>query len=303
VDDYNIDDATSLAQALIYATRENMRVFPVRADKTPLTPRGFKDASTGPDAIIAMWELYPGADIGYALDADIVVVDVDHKPGRNGFEQFRALAGVSVDDVLTPQATTPSGGRHLYFATLARRYNNNRVPGTTAIDLKTIGGYVVLPAPGNGRRWLKPLREIPLLPAPSWLDCALRREPLVVAPRSEFVSPAPDDPWARKQALVALGKACAKVAAALPGSRENIRHQQCSFVGGLVGRGDLDYGTAFDALLGAARAVGHFPPWRNLEERVARSIVAGMEQPLPLSKVDLLMRNLRSRMRMRRPAS
>ena len=80
------------------------------------------------------------------------------------------------------------------------------------------------------------------------------------------------------------------------------RHQQCFFIGGIIGRGDLDYATAYDALLAASRAVAHVPPWRNLQDRVAASIAAGMGYPLALSNVELFMRNLRARMRAQRPA-
>jgi hypothetical protein len=194
-------------------------VFPVRADKTPLL-KWKEAASTDPAAIAKMWDPHPLADPARALDATTVVADIDRQPGRNGFEQFRALAGVSVDDVPTLQATTPSGGRHLYFATLGRRYNNNRVPGTTAIDLKTIGGYVVLPAAGNGRKWLAPLGA-PLLSAFACFDNALKTEQLVVAPRLAIIPSSPDDPWASRQALIALGRACAKIVAAPCGAREN----------------------------------------------------------------------------------
>ena len=45
----------------------------------------------------------------------------------------------------------------------------------------------------------------------------------------------------------------------------------------MIGRGDLDYATAFTALVAAACAMPTYrDPWRNLDERVARSIKAGM---------------------------
>jgi hypothetical protein len=48
-------------------------------------------------------------------------------------------------------------------------------------------------------------------------------------------------------------------------------------MGGMIGRGDLDYATAFTALVAAAYAMPTYrDPWRNLNERVARSIKAGM---------------------------
>jgi hypothetical protein len=293
--------ATALTWALRYASA-GWRVFPVRADKTPLC-KWKEGATTDPEAIAAMWASYPHADIAWALPATVLVVDVDRKPARDGFAEFKALAGVSVDEIATARASTVSGGRHLLFATQGLRYNNNRVPGTTAVDLKTGGGYIVLPGPASGRRWLTPWNT-PLSSAPTWLDCALKREPLILAPRSALVASTPADPWARRQALNMLDRACAKITAAQPGSRNDTRCRQCFLVGGYIARGDLDYVTGFNALVAASLTVAHDPPWpkRQLERWVAQSIAAGMAQPLPLTEVDLFMRNLRARMRERRPA-
>jgi hypothetical protein len=75
----------------------------------------------------------------------------------------------------------------------------------------------------------------------------------------------------------------------------------CFYAGGLVARGDLDYATAFDSLLAAARAMPvHREPWRNLETRVARSIESGMAAPLPLSETEQWVRDFRARMSTRR---
>ena len=43
-------------------------------------------------------------------------------------------------------------------------------------------------------------------------------------------------------------------------------------------------------------------PWRNLEERVARSIEAGIGRPLALSETESWMRDFRARMSTRRSA-
>jgi hypothetical protein len=70
----------------------------------------------------------------------------------------------------------------------------------------------------------------------------------------------------------------------------------------LVARGDLSYAEAYAALLEAARAMPAYrEPWRNLEERVARSLEAGVERPLAISETESWMRDFRARMRLRRP--
>ncbi len=111
-------------------------------------------------------------------------------------------------------------------------------------------------------------------------------------------------PWAQKKARAELEKACTRIVAAACGTQEATRHQQCFYVGGIVGRGDLDYEEAYAALLEAACAMPVYrDPWLNLEERVARSIEAGMERPLALSQTESWIRNFRARMRLQRPAT
>jgi hypothetical protein len=110
------------------------------------------------------------------------------------------------------------------------------------------------------------------------------------------------DPYAQKSALAALARACARIVAAPCGAQDSTRHAMCYLVGGLVGRGDLGYATAYAAILEAARAMPVYrEPWRNLEERVARSLEAGIGRPLALSETELWVRNLRARMRLKRP--
>src|SRR5271166_6339744 len=96
--------------ALAYAGAAGMPIFPVGADKRPLTEHGVKDASTVEAVIRGWWGRWRHADIGWAVPAEIVVVDLDCKRGDNGIKDFIAHEGINPDDVMTPQATTPSGG-------------------------------------------------------------------------------------------------------------------------------------------------------------------------------------------------
>jgi Bifunctional DNA primase/polymerase, N-terminal len=159
--------------ALFYA-RAGMAVFPVNANKEPLTEHGFKDATTSEAIIRAWWTRYPYAEPAWAVPAEIVVVDLDCKRGDDGLRDFTEHVGVHPDNVTTPQASSPTGGRHLVFATLGVAYSNTTRLNGAAIDLRTAGGYIVLPGPGSGRRWLKPLSTA-LAPAPDFVR--ERREP------------------------------------------------------------------------------------------------------------------------------
>ena len=152
-------------------------------------------------------------------------------------------------------------------------------PARISRVLRAEGGYVILPGHKNGRRWINRLRATRLAPAPAWLDITLKETP----PASGFpcLPSSSASPLERKQALAALERACARILGAPCGAQDNTRHQQCFYIGGMIGRGDLDYATAFTALVAAARAMPTYrSPWRNLDERVARSIKAGMVRPL-----------------------
>jgi hypothetical protein len=252
----------------------------MKADRTPLTEHGYQNASTEPNVIKAWWRRYPFSDPAWALPEDVVAVDLDRKSGRDGVRDFARLDGHNPHDIETPSASTPSGGMHLFYAA-ARRYQNLvRLQGC-AIDIRSRGGCVILPAQGNGRRWLRRLSKTPMALAPAWLDCALKE---ASAPRlSRRSTRSSSKPRERKQALAELERACAKMIAAPNGAQDDTRHRQCFLIGALIAQGDLDYSTAFAALVAAARAMPTYGrPWRDLDKRVERSLKAGIDRPLVL---------------------
>jgi hypothetical protein len=249
----------------------------MRADRTPLTEHGYQDASTEPDVIKVWWRRYPFSDPAWALPEDVVAVDLDRKSGGDGVRDFARLDGNDPHGIETPSASTPSGGMHLFYAA-ARRYQNSVKLQGCAIDIRSRGGCVILPAQGNGRRWLRRLSITPMARAPAWLDCALKQ---ASAPRLfRSATQSSPNPLERKQALAELKRACAKVIAAPDGTQDDTRHRQCFLIGVLIARGDLDYETAFAALVAAALAMStHGKPWRDLDKRVERSLKAGIDCP------------------------
>jgi Bifunctional DNA primase/polymerase, N-terminal len=81
-----MSDALSWAQA--YAAH-GLPLLPMKADKIPLTTHGLQDASCDP-AIIEGWgRRWPFADWDWALPATVVAIDIDVKPGRNGYQDFK----------------------------------------------------------------------------------------------------------------------------------------------------------------------------------------------------------------------
>lgn len=127
----------TVALALRWAAR-GFRVFPVkRRSKKPLVERFYEVATSDPAQIREMWgeEYY---NIGVATD-DLVVVDVDTKKGKAGFDSLLAL-DLPLD---TLTVRTPSGGMHLYFTGPSTANSAERLgPG---IDTRGYHGYVLAP--------------------------------------------------------------------------------------------------------------------------------------------------------------
>ena len=267
-----------LAYTLAYAS-EGLDVFPCAADKRPLTPNGFKDATTNPEIIRACWARWPFADPAWALPPDIVVADLDEKHGKHGVADFIRLESHDPRDVTTPIATTPSGGLQLFYASAGKAYRNKVAIDRTGIDTRTAGGYVVLPAGGNGRGWFRDL-STPLAPAPGWLDAAEKRE----TPNNLFHRPATamrscDNLNSGLIGRPLLVRAVRLIMTAPPGAQEETRHRQSYFIGTLIAAGAVDYDVAYRALVAAANAMPAYGrPWRDLEEKVAASLARGMGQ-------------------------
>ena len=260
--------------ALAYA-RAGLPVFPVNARKQPLTGRGVHDATVDEPTIRGWWSGCPHAEPAWAVPADIVVVDIDVK-SRDGYRDFAALGGDVADAIETPQATTPSGGRHLVFDACGVRYGNRVHLNGTATDTRSVGGYIVLPASGNGRRWTKGL-STPLAPAPAWLTIAAAPPETPAAAEAR-----PFDGEATPYALAALESACEAIASAPNGAQNDTLHKECYSIGGLIAAGELEHEPAVSSLVQAAQRMPSFDParpWRDLPKLVRKSVTDGMRAP------------------------
>ncbi len=141
-----------LAAALAYG-RKGWAVFPCAPDKTPLTSRGFKDATTDADQIAAWWTRSPEAWIGRATGGGSFVVDID--PRHGGGATLAAWEAENGALPYTVEARTPSGGSHLYFA-VPEGINVRSGAGVIGpgVDVRGEGGYVIVP-PSPGYQWVE----------------------------------------------------------------------------------------------------------------------------------------------------
>lgn len=130
--------SSMLEAALEYAAK-GWPVFPcLPKGKAPLTPHGFKDASKSPEQINSWWSRWPMANIGFAIPRDsIVVIDIDPRNGGKVFEELKNHSDTLI-------CNTGGGGYHYYYK-LPAKSNNLRSKLATGIDVKSAGGYVLLP--------------------------------------------------------------------------------------------------------------------------------------------------------------
>ena len=78
---------SGLQSAALGYARAGWPVFPIiPRDKNPITPNGFKDATTDGDRVRQWWEQHPGANIGLVPGrAGLIVIDIgapDFNRGR-----------------------------------------------------------------------------------------------------------------------------------------------------------------------------------------------------------------------------
>lgn len=108
------DMVTLVDHALAYAAA-GLEVFPLKADKTPYTEHGMKEATRDPAKIRSWWSRWPEALIGSRVAPEYVVLDLDARHG--GVEAWQALC----DSYATPDvgrwhaSGRGDGGRHLWF--------------------------------------------------------------------------------------------------------------------------------------------------------------------------------------------
>ncbi len=146
-----------------------LRVFPVK-DKQPLTPNGWKDASTDERQLLHWDKRWPTAEWAAACGANEVgVIDIDPRKGPDPRE---VIDKYDLGDRPTVWTGDSDGvrGAHVYAS---GKQTGNNVGVVRGIDI--IGGYVVLPgsrhASGVPYEWANDLRpwNTPLAPVPESL--------------------------------------------------------------------------------------------------------------------------------------
>jgi hypothetical protein len=97
-----------------YAQQLEWPLFPCHpGTKAPLTPHGFKDASTNLITVKAWYKQHPGCMWATPTSAERGVLDIDAK--HDGTATLAALEAEHGTLPLTPKVKTGGGGWHYYF--------------------------------------------------------------------------------------------------------------------------------------------------------------------------------------------
>jgi hypothetical protein len=147
------NDDRQVQSAITYADRFQLPVFPCAPKgKKPLTPNGFKDATTDLQQIQRWWSETPQANIGIPTGqpSGFDALDIDYRDG--GKESLVDLER-SYGPLPSTRITVTGGGEHRLFAHHdSIRNASGKMPG---IDIRGEGGYVIAPPSlhASGKRY------------------------------------------------------------------------------------------------------------------------------------------------------
>ncbi len=264
--------------ALMYANR-GWPVFPVGANKHPLTQHGVLDATTDSTVIGEWWCRWPNAvtSISTGERSGVVALDIDMRPDLNGFDTLEVDIGVSIHPE-TPTSHTPKGGCHLLFAWPGHFVKTVAGKLGRGLDIRGDGGSVMLP-PGPGRFWDPHVGiNTPLAPMPAWMIVGYRprqldqtARPVVRLPLSHYGE-------------AALDAAVDRIVTAPNGRQRDTVNREVFAIGGLVAGGVIPSALALEALHWAAhRIVTYYPhrPWRapEIDKIVDAAFLDGLRHP------------------------
>lgn len=119
-------------------------VFPLAvASKHPITPNGFKDATTDAAQIRAWWNAEPQANIGVACGAsNLAVIDLDGDAGRARWQMIVDSLGLAESKCAVQ--VTGGGGMHRVYGQGSERVRNTAKKLGEGIDTRGDGGYIVV---------------------------------------------------------------------------------------------------------------------------------------------------------------
>jgi hypothetical protein len=183
----------SLLDHALMLARKGFKVFPlIPNSKLPLIDDYPHRATTDEEQIRHWWvdpvlDLEQPYNIGISTN-DLLVVDVDNKPPKNGTDEIRKLETLGFELSITYTQKTPSGGFHYVYNAPTRIKNSVSVLGA-GIDTRGMGGYIVGAGSLIEGVVYETLIDKPVVDAPAWLleKCqAAKDKPIPVETNTDY---------------------------------------------------------------------------------------------------------------------
>lgn len=132
----------NLKESAIKYAKSGFKVFPLTPQsKSKQVLKSWKEEATQDiDTIEQWWTQNPYYNIGLVTGGGLLVIDIDVKNNKNGFQ---SLQQHGKELPTTVKVRTPSGGIHLYYH--AEGKISNKVNLYDGIDIRGEGGYIVAP--------------------------------------------------------------------------------------------------------------------------------------------------------------
>jgi len=149
-------------------------IFPIKAGhKAPPLVTPWQEKSTLDVAQIQQWQVqFPGCNWGMDCGkSNKTVLDIDNKPGQHGWRNWMKLKGDHPDVATRSHYTSGKGAQYLFEGAIKAKKEL-----VENVELKSIGGYVVLPPSSTvhiGKSQMegeyKIKDELPVAPLPEWI--------------------------------------------------------------------------------------------------------------------------------------
>lgn len=157
------DDASTAAYAQAYV---NVGLQPVALVPNEKRPAFTGWQSTAASTVIQVLEANADYNLGIALSAEYIVLDIDVKNGVNGFETLQRWEEQHGPMPHTLCQRTPSGGRHIVLKLPLGMSLKNKVNFAPGVDIRADGGFIVgEPSIISGRTY-------------AWIDWDVLTEPM-----------------------------------------------------------------------------------------------------------------------------
>ena len=274
---------TDLASAAFRYAFRGLAVFPLAVGaKVPLAgTHGLLDGMTDLDVTRARWEKTPHANIGAATGgkSGIWVLDIDIGAAHGD----KSLAKLETEHgalPLTIEASTPRGGRHLYWRWPddGPEIRNSAGRAGPGLDVRGEGGSIVLPpsvlADGRGYRWIKNGVSA-FADAPPWLVTLALSPPLPPRPK-----PKPLNGDVDRYCAAAITAELRCLASTGPGQRNEQLNRSAYAVAQFVAAGTVPEDWARGELEGTAVQIGL--PVIEARRTIGSAFAAGLQNPREL---------------------